>query len=137
MTFSSLFLSNALVIASLWLIFWLETFCHNSSAAKEQPEKEQYCELSYAKILSYLLISSAFRRKSEDVPLLPKKENKKKDTQCTGITLDLKSDPHLQNIYFLICFNDGPSKIIKIVFYFILKVSISRYLNFCLDLLGM
>ena len=87
MTFSSLFLSNALVIASLWLIFWLETFCHNSSTAIEQPEKEQHCELSYAKILSYLLISSAFRRKSEDVPLLPlffcnvkkkKKENKKR-----------------------------------------------------------
>ena len=69
MTFSSLFLSNALVIASLWLIFWLETFCHNSSTAIEQPEK-QHRELSYAKILSYLLISSAFRGKSEDVPLL-------------------------------------------------------------------
>ena len=54
MTFSSLFLSNALVIASLWLIFWLETFCHNSSTAIEQPEK-QHRELSYAKILSYLL----------------------------------------------------------------------------------
>ena len=48
-TFPNFFLSNALVIAYLWLIFWLETFSRNSSTAKEQPEKKQHCELPYAK----------------------------------------------------------------------------------------
>ena len=50
-TFPNFFLSNALVIAYLWLIFWLETFSRNSSTTKEQPEKKQHCELPYAKIL--------------------------------------------------------------------------------------
>ena len=82
-TFSNLFLSNALVIASLWLIFWLETFSHNSSTAKEQPEKKTlWVILCQYLIIFDLLASSAFRRKSEDAPLLqfflvPKNKTKK------------------------------------------------------------
>ena len=37
-----------------------------------------------------------------------------------------------------ICFNDSPSKMMKSAFYFILRLfSLSRYLNLCLDFLGM
>ena len=52
-------------------------------------------------------------------------------------TASQKSEPrHPPNN--LVCFNNSPSKIMKNAFYFILKaLSFSKYLNFCLDILGM
>ena len=35
--------------------------------------------------------------------------------------MTLKSDSHLPKIFFIICFNDSPSKMMKSAFYFILK----------------
>ena len=52
-------------------------------------------------------------------------------------TSTLKSDPHIP-IFFLISFNDSPSKIMKNVFYVILKaLFVLKYLNFSLDILNM
>ena len=52
-------------------------------------------------------------------------------------TSTLKSDPHIL-IFFLISFNDSPSKIMKNVFYVILKaLFVLKYLNFSLDILNM
>ena len=57
----------------------------------------------------------------------------------------LNSDSHLKT-FFIICFNDSPSKMMKNAFLFHLRCfklnwfklfSFSRYLNFCLDVLGM
>ena len=50
----------------------------------------------------------------------------------------LKSGSHLPKKNLFICFNDNPSKMMKNVFYFILKaLFILKILNFCLDILGM
>ena len=49
------------------------------------------------------------------------------------LILDLKSDSHLPKIFFIICFNDSLSKMMKTVFYFILKalfvLKIFRFLS--------
>ena len=52
---------------------------------------------------------------------------------------NLKSDSYLTKLFIFICFNDSPSKMMKNAFYFTLKplFFFSRYLNSCLDFLGM
>ena len=48
----------------------------------------------------------------------------------------LKSDPHLPKIFFDICFNDSPSKMMKNAFCFILKAHfVLKIFKFCLDFL--
>ena len=49
-----------------------------------------------------------------------------------------KSDSHLLKKIFFICFSDSSSTMMNNAFYFIFQLfSFSKYLNFCLDFLGM
>ena len=56
---------------------------------------------------------------------------------CLTEPLFLKLDPHLPKFIF-ICFNDSPSKTMKIDFYFILKaLFVPQIFKFCLEFLVM